>query len=402
MKKDPPADGFSILFIVPTDYASLLEKGVASMILEREEEGFFKRVFNTHPYASKTQTVDLNETNRLIEFGPDYPLSLLNFRGGSIINYWLKPIPIIKALTQLVKREHIHLIRATDPYWCGFYAWTVSKLTGVPFCISIHTDYDQYYKKIGKERGVPFLFKIFEMLVLPRAHLVMPIREHLVSHLLKRRVDRAKIRVIPHGINVDEFSCTENKKNLESFGITSGKKIISYVGRLAEDNYVYEVIELVKRLSKIRDDFIVLLVGDGPEGEKLRKLVQENNLSPQVLFSGFLSKEQVIAIRRQSFFSLCLKGGFSLIEACLAGCPIVSYDVEWHYELVKNGETGFLVQENDLEGLVKAAIYLLDHPTEAEEMGEKARRLATARHNIAFTSEIKKNCYRELLGMEES
>jgi len=54
--------GASILFILSSDYDSLLEKGVASMILERDEGGFFKKVFNVHPYASKTQTFDLNET----------------------------------------------------------------------------------------------------------------------------------------------------------------------------------------------------------------------------------------------------------------------------------------------------------------------------------------------------
>jgi len=39
-------------------------------------------------------------------------------------------------------------------------------------------------------------------------------------------------------------------------------------------------------------------------------------------------------------------GGFSLIEAYAAGRPVVSYDVEWHSELVKNNETGFLIPES--------------------------------------------------------
>src|SRR4030042_6403399 len=112
MTKDASDEEFSILFIVPSDYASLLEKGVASMILERDEGGFFKRVFNVHPYASRTQTIDLNETHRLIEFGPDYPFSFLNFKGGGLINYLLKPAFVFKRLIRLVKKENIDLIRA--------------------------------------------------------------------------------------------------------------------------------------------------------------------------------------------------------------------------------------------------------------------------------------------------
>src|SRR4030042_5329897 len=343
MTKDASDEEFSILFIGPSDYASLLEKGVASMILERDEGGFFKRVFTVHPYATKTQKMILRETHQLIEFGPEYPFSFLNFRGAGLLNYFLKPIPIIRKVSQLVRKEHISLIRATDPYWCGFYAWVLNKLTGVPFCISIHTDYENFYKKTGGKRGTLFLYKIFETFVLRRAHLVMPIREHLIPYLQKKGADPSKIRVIPHGVQIDEGPYPEDRKNLESFGISSGKKVISFVGRLAEDNYVYHIIKLAKRLSKIRDNFIVLLVGAGPEGHQLRKVVKEDNLSPFVRFTGFLPKGKIITIRRQSFLSLCLKGGFSLIESCWVGCPPIAYDIEWHYELVKNNETGFLI-----------------------------------------------------------
>jgi glycosyltransferase involved in cell wall biosynthesis/2-polyprenyl-3-methyl-5-hydroxy-6-metoxy-1,4-benzoquinol methylase len=391
--------GLSILFIVPSDYISLLEKGVVSMILERDEGGFFKKVFNVHPYASKTQTLDLNEIHQLIEFGPDYPFSILNFKGGGIINYLLKPIPIIKALADLVKRKHINVIRATDPYWCGFYAWAVSKLTGIPFCVSIHADYEKCYRLSGKGESVPFLDRVFERFVLPRAHLVMPIREYLVSKVLARRINPSKIRVIPHGIAVEDFEREEIEDIFRIYRIPAEKKLISFVGRLSKENYVDDMIELAKRLSKNRDDFVILLVGDGPEHQRLETLVNDYNLSSTVIFTGFQPLKRVISIRRQSYLALCLMGGFSLIEACVSGCPVISYDVEWHYELVRNGETGFLVKEGDLNALTEAVVYLLDHSEEARVMGEKAKRLAISRHDISQTSEIKKQCYRELMEM---
>jgi hypothetical protein len=151
----------SILFIVPSDYGSLVDKGVASMILERDEGGFFKKVVSIHPYASQTQTMALNETHTVVEFGPDYPFSFLMFiKGGGIINYLLKPIPIIRSLVKLIRHNQISLIRATDPFWCGFYGWMASTLTEIPFCVSIHADHEKYYKVSGRKRGTPFLFKM--------------------------------------------------------------------------------------------------------------------------------------------------------------------------------------------------------------------------------------------------
>jgi glycosyltransferase involved in cell wall biosynthesis len=389
--------GLSILFIVPSDYDSLLKKGVASMILERDERGFFKKVFNIHPYASKTQTLELNNTHQLIEFGPNYPFSSLNFRLGKLTNYISKPLLVTKSLIQLVRWEHIDLIRATDPFLCGFYAWVVSRFTGVPFCVSVHTDYDKTYRLSGRKRGTPFLFKILERFVLPRAELVMPIREHIVQELLRKGANPNRIRVIPHGISIEEFSFPENKDIFRRYRIPQEKKVISFVGRLAKDNYVYDIIELARRIYEMRNDFVVLLIGDGAERDELKSLVHEYGLSSIVMFTGFQPREIAISVRRKSLMALCLKGGFSLIESCLAGCPPISYDIEWHYELVKNGETGFLIKEANLDALTEAVIYLLNHPEKAREMGARAREIAIAKHDISHTSEVKRNCYRKLL-----
>jgi glycosyltransferase involved in cell wall biosynthesis len=390
-------DQWSILFFVPSDYSSLLEKGVVPMIFERDEMGFFKKVLTVHPYASRTQTLDLNETHRLIEYGPNYPLRFSTSKLVRTLNYLLKPAFIIKSVTQIIKRERIDVIRATDPFWCGFYAWAASKFTGIPFCISIHADYEKCYQLTGRKRGTPLLFRMFERFVLHRARLVMPIREHLKGAILDKGVNPNKLRVIPHGISIGDFSHPDIEDIKKSHGIPPMKMVMSFVGRLSKENYVYDVIELARGLFKIRNDFVVLLVGDGPERRGLEKRVKEYDLSPVVIFTGFLPKEKVISVRRQSLLALCLMGGFSLIEACVAGCPVISYDVEWHYELVKNGETGFLIKENDLEALTTTVIYLLDHPKEAAQMGAKARELATARHDISYTSGVKTSCYRELL-----
>jgi hypothetical protein len=48
----------------------------------------------------------------------------------------------------------------------------VSHWTGIPFCVSIHTDYEKYYQMTGRKKGNLFLFKILEKFVLPRAPLL--------------------------------------------------------------------------------------------------------------------------------------------------------------------------------------------------------------------------------------
>lgn len=81
----------SILFIVPTDYESLIKKGVAYQVLERDEGSFFNKVITVHPNASRTQSLTLNEIHQLVEFGPHYPFPFLNFKFGRVINHFLRP-----------------------------------------------------------------------------------------------------------------------------------------------------------------------------------------------------------------------------------------------------------------------------------------------------------------------
>ena len=93
--------------------------------------------------------------------------------------------------------------------------------------------------------------------------------------------------------------------------------------------------------------------------------------------------------------------GFSLIEACAAGRPVVSYDVEWHSELVKSNETGFLLKEHDIDAVVEALDWLLEHPSESDAMGERAKTMAFERHDLKNTSAVKVGVYSELLKFGE-
>jgi hypothetical protein len=61
----------SILFIVPTTYKALKEKGVENMILERDKNGFFDKVITLHPFSNKTHSIKLNDCFEIYEIGFD-------------------------------------------------------------------------------------------------------------------------------------------------------------------------------------------------------------------------------------------------------------------------------------------------------------------------------------------
>ncbi len=394
-----------IMVVVPDDLIGLQKKGVASKILERDEEGFFERVVSVHPLGLEDKITQFNAIHILHEMHLKFRTSQGLRKIWATLNLPTFLILAVYKLVRIVKNERVSIIRANDPYWIGFLGVLLKKITGIPLCISIHSDYDHCYQLKGSGNSYSFLGFRWPVVLLSRyvfkqADMVLPIRDSLARWAILYGARFESIRVIPHGIDLTPFTKREISAFLEKFQIPSDKKILSFVGRISKENYIDDVIMLVKDLSKIRRDFVLVVAGGGVEEERVRSIVAKDDIIKDiVVFLGFQPKEVVYALRMGSTISLCLMGGFSLIEACAAGKPVISYDVEWHNELVKNNETGFLVREHDISALTSNSLYVLDHPIEAIRMAEKARTLAFERHDIQNTLRIKRACYSELLQM---
>jgi glycosyltransferase involved in cell wall biosynthesis len=394
-----------ILFLVPSDYDALQRKGVDQAILERDEAGFFERVITLHPLALRARVIDLNEVHRIHEFSLGRALAGRARWPDRIAAPFLL-LGVFRAACRIARAERIDLVRATDPYLMGLLAWWVSRCVRVPFCVSVHADYAKRFQLTPAHGFAASLRRVAGWLpsfVVKRADMVMPIREHMVAPLEASGAPRSAIRVIPHGIDMTPF---EQEPVLDArawFGVPESASIVSFVGRVSRDNYVADVVAAVERVAARRSDIVFVIVGEGPEEPELRRRLLGNPaVASRVRLFPFQSHDRAVALRRISMVALCLMGGFSLIEACAAGCPAIAYDVEWHAELVQNGTTGFLVPEHDVAAVAAAVETLVDHPREAADMGREARRRAMMRHDRRATSQIKRECYAELLQHAQS
>ena len=265
--------GRRLMVIFAGDHESARKKGVEGLLLQYDEEGFFERVFLVSPYMRRDARFELNDRHELWQFG---------FGGGRLFRLLISPLHLIRVIVRcadLVRRQHVDLIRATEPTLCGIVAWAVSRLTGIPYCLSLHADYDKRFELDGA-RGAPTLFggralvRTLERFTLRGAVRVMPIRESLMRYALDRGVDAWKIRVIPHGIDLRSFSCPPVVDVRELLGVPSSKVLIVLAGRLSPENYLYDMLDAERRLAETRDDFVLVLAGGGVlEQEEVAQVV---------------------------------------------------------------------------------------------------------------------------------
>lgn len=158
--------------------------------------------------------------------------------------------------------------------------------------------------------------------------------------------------------------------------IRNGEKgRILYAGSLIERK---GVDLLLKALRGIEEEYLLVLAGSGPEEERLKQLAKELGIEGKVEFLGYLSREELIKeYERSSIFVLPTREdcfALVIIEAMCAGLPIISsIYADGAYDLVKDGENGYMIDPYNREQFQSCLQKLLRNPIEAENMGKKSR-----------------------------
>jgi glycosyltransferase involved in cell wall biosynthesis len=387
----------SLMFIASSDFDSLVRKGVAGMIAERDEDGYFDEVLSVHPLAKMTRKVDIGNNHVLYEFGYDWVPTGRRWRA---IRYLLAPAYftlVAVRVNHLIRTRDVSIVRASDPYWAAIVGWMGRIGTSSRFVVSIHADWDKLHE-LDPRQGAPKILnsrrlaKVIEAFFLARADGVFCVRPSLARYALASGAHISKIREIPHGIDLAPFRCVEPLHSSQD-----QRARLVFAGRISRENYIDDVVALA-RLLKDRSDLIFEILGDGIEYERISHIVRTDaTLASMISMPGFVSRDYVIRTRRNATINIVLMGGYSLIEACASGVATIAYDVAWHHELIDNGVSGLLVSEGDLLGLASAVSELLDDPVLRRKIGEEGRRVAFEKHDLKRAHVARIAAYKSIL-----
>jgi glycosyltransferase involved in cell wall biosynthesis len=202
------------------------------------------------------------------------------------------------------------------------------------------------------------------------------------------------ITMLLDGINFDTFDkykVTSDKLfKLYHHGHIERKKIILFVGRITESKNIHSLIDAFSRLKQKMSDIVLFLVGDYQSYNsyytRLLKLVRAKNLQNDVIFTGIIPSEDL-----PSYFAACtiyatcsLWEGFLRAEAFAFNKPIICFNVGANSETVRDGKTGFLVQDLNISRFAERMYDLLIDDALARKMGENGYRWA--KDNLDFDS----------------
>ena len=165
------------------------------------------------------------------------------------------------------------------------------------------------------------------------------------------------------------------------------KNVIS-IGRLSKEKGYLDLLKLYEKNLKKYPDWILHIVGDGPEKETLENYIEKENLKDKVILHGFQGKEAINKLLHSSSIYLMTSYtesfGIVLIEAMSHGIPCIAYSsAEGAKELIHDGENGFLIPNRREDEMLEKIDLLISNPEKRIKMGKEAKKSI-----LPYTSEV--------------
>ncbi len=319
-------------------------------------------------------------------FGPDTPVfttrskhedgvyRFLSIPAPNLSNFNL-PIPISAQLRTTIKKIGLDVIHVHSPFLLGRLGAHVARRMDIPLVFTYHTMYDQY------AHYLPFPEKASKKIIISisrdfsnKCNLVITPSTPVKNYIEKIGVT-VPIKVNPTGIELDEFTNTDNKWLYNYFKIDENNKILLFVGRLGKEKNIPFLIRSFKEILKSHPCTTLVLIGNGPSEDSLKKQCMDLGIMEKVVFTGLLSRYKIVHCYASShiftFPSVTETQGLVIGEAKAAGLPVVSVKAFGTEDMVVHEEDGFLTEVSE-EAFIEKINKLLSDQELYNYMSRKA------------------------------
>ena len=195
-----------------------------------------------------------------------------------------------------------------------------------------------------------------------------------------------KTSILSNAMDIEEITKVDLSKSEEvinEFNIPRDKTILGFIGRLDEQK---GIIPFIEEFAKYKEDFTdcrILIVGNGDQEEEVKSLVKELELEELFILTGFQDDVYKFYPTIDIFFLPSLYEGLPivLLEAMAFKKAVVSMNVGSISEVVINGETGFLV-ENELREFINKMKIFKDNKNLRINIGNRSFNHVSEKYNI--------------------
>jgi glycosyltransferase involved in cell wall biosynthesis len=209
-----------------------------------------------------------------------------------------------------------------------------------------------------------------------------------------------RISVIPNAVEPPPPPTFTREQLLAQLDLPPDAQLVAHVGRLAKQKRIDDLLWSAQVLRQADPRVYLLVVGDGPERDRLIHYARQVEVTEHVRFLGHRDDAASLMHLIDVFWLGSDFEGMSnsLMEAMACGRPVVVTDIPPNRELVTHGEHGYVVPIGDSTAFAQFTLKLLNEPDLAAAMGQAARRRMADEFSLDRMVQSHVALYRSILG----
>jgi len=293
----------------------------------------------------------------------------------------------VRQIQECIQEDGIELLH-THGYKADLYGYIAARRSSKPIVATCHN-------WLGGTAALE-IYNHLDRMVLKKFNALAAVSDSVAQRLLDSGVSAKKIRTIANGIDVPAF---ERAHPLPALNLDESK-VVGMVARLDLQKGFEYLLRAARDLCVAFPTLKVVIVGDGPDREAIEGMIQRFGLLSNVILAGPHSDMPSIYAALDIFVLPSLNEGLpmTILEAMAASKPVIATRVGAIPSVIKDGETGLLVEPGDTHGLRSAVARLLSQPDLCSRMGAAGHLWVSRNYTSAAMAVKYRQMYDEILG----
>ncbi len=292
-------------------------------------------------------------------------------------NPWLDTIALLR-LASIIRRGGYQIVH-THTAKAGFLGRLAAALVGTP--IVVHTVHGVTFHE-HLSPAYRWFYLLLERVAARFTDQFVTVGEDVKDIYLRSGIGRpAEYETIYSGMPLDDYFAAADMGPEECaavrqrFGYGPEHQVVAMAARLEDRKGHTYLLQAVARLAGRHPGLRVLLLGDGARRAAIAEEALQLGIADRVQFAGHRADLAPIlgAVDVSVLTSLWEGLPRVLVQAAAAGRPILTFDVEGAWEVVRDGQTGFIVPSRDVDTFVERLEVLLSDREQAAALGAAGR-----------------------------
>ncbi len=286
----------------------------------------------------------------------------------------LRDLPALVRLARFIRHGRYQIVH-THSSKAGILGRWAARLAGAP--IVVHTvhgwGFHDHLSPLARRALITL-----ERWTAPLTDALVVVAERDMEKGLRAGIGRpGQYHLIRSGIPVEEFTLAgiDGGAVREELGLPRHVPVLGNVGRFSAQKNPLDWVRVAGRVARELPDCHFLLVGDGPQRAQVEKSLAQQDLSRRTVLAGLRRDVPEMMAAMDVFLMTSLWEGLPRVipQAMAMHIPVVATNVDGVVEAVDHGQSGYLCEPDDLEGLAAHCLALLRDPALRQTMGWQNR-----------------------------